>query len=126
MRNQAIAAALPLVEANNVEAVFVGKEQPMISAAGGVLVSVDNINNDNNMCQCDFHSRNQADSVFDRDLVEVSTAIDNQFDEKIDQGFEATSTVDDNLIDGALADVDVDLTVNDKQDFETTADEDTK
>ncbi len=38
------AAQFLLVGANNVgEAVFVGKEQPMISAAGGVLVSANNI-----------------------------------------------------------------------------------
>jgi hypothetical protein len=43
------AAHFLLVGANNVEAMFWGKEQPMISAAGGVLVSVNNIFNGNNM-----------------------------------------------------------------------------
>ncbi len=118
------AAHFLLVGANNVEAVFVGKEQPMISAAGGVLVSVNNISNGNTICQCDFHSRNQADSMFDRDLVEVSTSIDDQVDVNIDQDFEATTTVNNDLIDDDLADVDVDLAVDDKQDFDTTADDD--
>ena len=61
--------------------------------------------------------------MFDRDLVEVSMAIDDQVDEFIDQDFEATTTLDNNLINSNLADVDVDLAVNDKQDFETTADD---
>ncbi len=90
----------------------------MISAAGGVLVSVDNIINGNNICQCDFHSCNQTDSMFDTDLVEVSTAIDDQVNENLNQDFEATTAVNGNLVDYNLADIDVDLAVDDNQDIE--------
>ncbi len=51
--------------------------------------------------------------MFDRDLVEVSMAIDDQVDKNIDQDFEATTTVNNDLIDNNLADVDVDIAVGD-------------